>query len=72
MFDRLIADLRVTMLAEPVDLGGLFKNNSAIRQVAPKKWADSYLAAFALAANATLVTFDHGFAQYPISATILE
>jgi predicted nucleic acid-binding protein len=34
---------------------------SRLRQPAPKDWADSYLAAFAGAAQFTLVTFDSGF-----------
>lgn len=34
-------------------------------QYSPNVWNDAYLAAFSLAGNYELVTFDKGFARYP-------
>jgi predicted nucleic acid-binding protein len=43
-----------------------------LRQSAPKDWADSYLAAFAVAAQLTLVTFDQSFSNRAKSLVLLK
>jgi toxin-antitoxin system PIN domain toxin len=61
VYDRWRGDARVYYVDEPADLEPRFRSMSRLRQPAPKDWADSYLAAFAAAAQFTLVTFDVGF-----------
>jgi len=60
-FDRWLTDGRILFLEEPPDLDGLFRALSRQHYPNPKTWADSYLAAFAGAADLRLVTFDRGF-----------
>ena len=57
-YDAWLNDDRVSFLAEPPALDGAFRGISRNRRPAPKDWADSYLAAFALATDLILVTFD--------------
>ena len=45
-------------MQEPANLDLRFRRLSRSLQPSPKDWADSYLAAFALSAELTLVTFD--------------
>jgi hypothetical protein len=61
VYDRWIEDGRVMFIDEPRGLEGIFRSMSRLRQPAPKDWADSYLAAFAIVSELTLVTFDQGF-----------
>ena len=56
--DRWIADDRVGFVEEPADLDPIFRSLSQLQRPAPKDWADSYLAAFAIASQLTIVTFD--------------
>jgi uncharacterized protein len=60
-YDRWLQDERVDFLGEPAGLESSFRSMTQSRQAAPKDWADSYLAAFAVASQLTLVTFDQGF-----------
>ena len=62
-YDYLLRDERISFLAEPAEIETPFRGMTRLRQSAPKDWADSYLAAFALAAQLTLVTFDQGFSS---------
>jgi uncharacterized protein len=61
VYDRWLADDRVSVLQEPVGLDRRFRALTRRRQASPKAWADAYLAAFAETAQARLVTFDQGF-----------
>lgn len=64
-YDELLGDERVAFLGEP-DPGGvetLFRTLTSSRQASPQQWPDVYLAAFAQAANLTLVTFDRALQQ---------
>jgi predicted nucleic acid-binding protein len=61
VYDRWLEDERVGFLEEPVELEVSFRAMTRSSRSAPKDWADSYLAAFALASQLTLVTFDQGF-----------
>jgi len=57
-YDRWLGDHRVEFLEEPGGLEAALRALTRSSQVSPKDWADSYLLAFALAADLRLVTFD--------------
>jgi toxin-antitoxin system PIN domain toxin len=61
VYDRWLDDRRVAMLEEPAALERRFRALTSSRRASPKAWGDAYLAAFADAAQLTLVTFDRGF-----------
>ncbi len=60
-YDRWLQDERVGFLDEPAELEAPFRSMTRLRHPAPKDWADSYLAAFAVISQLTLVTFDRAF-----------
>jgi toxin-antitoxin system PIN domain toxin len=60
-YDRWLQDPRVAFLEEPAGIEDPFRAMTRSRHSAPKHWADSYLAAFAMASQLTLVTFDQAF-----------
>ena len=60
-YDRWLQDDRIGFLDEPPEIEAAFRALTQSGQAAPKDWADSYLAAFALATQLTLVTFDQTF-----------
>jgi toxin-antitoxin system PIN domain toxin len=62
-YDSWLRDERIGFLDEPSETEAPFRAMTRLRQAAPKDWADSYLAAFALAAQLTLVTFDQAFSR---------
>ncbi len=64
VYDALASDSRVRMFAEIAGMEEQFRLLSAIAQPAPKVWVDAYLAAYASANGATLVTFDQAFTKY--------
>ena len=61
LWDKVCADDRIALLAEPEAIEPEFRRFSALRSSSPKLWADAYLAAFAAVAGLKLVTFDRGF-----------
>jgi toxin-antitoxin system PIN domain toxin len=63
IYDRWLQDERISFLDEPAEIEPAFRGLTQSSQAAPKDWADSYLAAFALAAQLTLVTFDQAFSS---------
>jgi len=66
LYDRLTADPRVRFLSEPEGLAPLWVTFSKRDDYDRLLWTDDYLAAFAQAANAELVTFDRAFlVRYP-------
>ena len=71
-YDRWLLDDRVTLLEEPPGLERRFRALSRSKQAAPKAWADAYLAAFANAAEVTLVTFDRAFRRNATSLVLEE
>jgi len=71
-YEALQADARVRFFPEWPALDGLLKTYSDINQAATNLWGDAYLAAYAAVNGATLVTFDKGFAKYPVKSLILE
>lgn len=64
LYQAFCADDRVTFLAEPAATEEAWERHSAVQTASPKLWMDAYLAAFAKAAGARLVTFDKGFRQF--------
>ena len=60
-YDKWMEDDRVTFLEEPPEVEGPFRGLTRATYAAPKDWGDSYLAAFASAAQLTIVTFDQAF-----------
>ena len=54
-------DAGAELLVEPLELERRFRVLTRSRQSSPQLWADAYLAAFAEAAQVTLVTFDRAF-----------
>ena len=65
LYDALETHSNVTLVSEPNDIDLLWRDFSSLSSSSPKVWMDSYLAAFAIAHNATLVSFDSDFTQYP-------
>ncbi len=72
VFDTLASDVRVCFFPEWPGLDALLKSYSDIHQPATNLWGDAYLAAHAAVNEATLVTFDKGFAKFPVKTLILE
>jgi uncharacterized protein len=65
-YDQLWADERVGWADEPVELDAVWRAISARDDKSHKLWTDDYLAAFAQASEATLVTLDRKvLARYP-------
>jgi toxin-antitoxin system PIN domain toxin len=71
VYDELLTDSRVRVFTELPALDALFRSLSSHRQASPKIWADAFVAAYAAANDATLVTFDQAFANYKIDCRIL-
>jgi toxin-antitoxin system PIN domain toxin len=60
-YDQWHHDERIGFLDEPPEIETQFRALTRSSRSATKDWADSYLAAFAQAAQLTMVTFDRGF-----------
>ena len=58
VFDNLVSDPRIRLLAEPQGLDSLWRAFSKRADKSHLLWTDDYLAAVAQAADAELVTFD--------------
>ena len=71
-YDRWLQDERISFLNEPSQIEREFRALTRSRQPAPKDWADSYLAAFAMGAQLTLVTFDQAFAAKARQSILLK
>jgi toxin-antitoxin system PIN domain toxin len=71
-YDDLLGDPRVAFADEPMNVESNWRAFTQRQTYSPKVWNDAYLAAFALAAKLSLVSFDHGLAQYAnVACTIL-
>jgi uncharacterized protein len=65
-YDQLWADERVLWADEPAELDAVWRAISARDDKSHKLWTDDYLAAFAQASDATLVTLDRKLSgRYP-------
>lgn len=58
-YDIWLQDERIDFLEEPSGLEAQFRAFTRSPHASPKDWADSYLLAFASAADLRLVSFDH-------------
>lgn len=67
-YDLWRTDPRIQLLPEPPGLEARFRTLSDARRPAAKQWADAYLAAFAAAAGAVLVTFDRALGARAVQA----
>lgn len=63
LYDAFCQDSRVKLLNEPHDLEAAWRAQTTGHHKGPNFWTDAYLAAFASAADLTVVTFDRGFAR---------
>jgi toxin-antitoxin system PIN domain toxin len=70
-YDVCLADGRTVFLDEPATIERRFRVLSREKRPAPKDWADSYLAAFAVEAGLFLVTFDRALHERCIDAILL-
>src|ERR1700675_312093 len=71
-YDRWLEDERIEFLEEPAELAPKFRALNRSAQASPKEWADSYLLAFAAAADLRLVTFDPALRQTGANLLLLE
>jgi toxin-antitoxin system PIN domain toxin len=71
-YDSWLQDERIEFLEEPPELEPEFRALNRSPQASPKEWADSYLLAFAAAANLRLVTFDQALGQTRANLLLLE
>ena len=69
--DFLYLDHRVVFLPEPSTLEQAFRIAARGDQASPKLWADAYVAAFAQAVGAEVVTFDRALARRCKSSRLL-
>ncbi|HXW56258.1 MAG TPA: hypothetical protein VEJ67_10945 [Candidatus Cybelea sp.] len=63
-WDKVRADDRIALLAEPEAIEPEFRRFSALRSSSPKVGAEAYLLAFAAVAGLKLVTFDRGSVRW--------
>jgi len=71
--DLMLSDERVAFADEPQGVENAWRNLTQLRTFSTNVWSDAYLAAFALAADFEIVTFDKGFTQYAnLRCTILS
>ena len=72
VYERLLQDDRTAFHHEPRGLDEVFRRLCSRDEVSPKRWADDYLAAFALSGNLTLITFDSALAARVPSSILLR
>lgn len=71
-YDRLIEDTRFEFSLEPLGLEHFWRRLTLGSTYSPKVWTDRYLAAFAIAGERRVVTFDGGFVSVPeLEAVVL-
>ena len=63
-FEGFLSNPHVSFRVEPAKLESLWPKNAALKSASPKVWMDAYLAAFAIAGELTLATFDGDFKAY--------
>lgn len=64
VYDKFRDDPRIHFNHEPLGLEHLWRILTSGKMYSPKVWNDAYLAAFCIAGDYCLVTFDHGFSTY--------
>jgi predicted nucleic acid-binding protein len=60
LWDKICADDRIALLAEPEAIEPEFRRFSALRSSSPNVWTDACLVAFGAVAGLKLITFDRG------------
>lgn len=63
---------QVDVIDEPPELARTWSQLGAIKQAAPKRWMDAYLAAFAIAADLSLISLDQDFRQFEPEGLTLQ
>jgi toxin-antitoxin system PIN domain toxin len=71
-YDSWLQDERIEFLEEPAGLETQFRALTRSPQASPKDWADSYLIAFASAADLRLVSFDQALRQKSVNLLLLQ
>ena len=70
-YEKLVGDPRVIFLVEPPGVESAFRNLSSADSPSTGLWTDAYLAAFAIASQSQLVTFDSGFRRFQAADLLL-
>ena len=71
-FDLMLSDDRIAVVEEPSAIDAAWRGFTQRQSFSTNVWTDAYLAAFAMAADMKLVTFDKGFTQFKgLRVTIL-
>jgi toxin-antitoxin system PIN domain toxin len=71
-YDAWLQDDRIEFLEEPDGLETQFRALTRSPQASPKDWADSYLLAFASAADLRMVSFDQALGQKGTNVLLLQ
>jgi toxin-antitoxin system PIN domain toxin len=61
LYDEWLGEGGAECVEEPAGVERVFRSMSRSNYIAPKNWADAYLAAFATVSDMQFVTFDQGF-----------
>ena len=72
VFDAFTQVSAARLIEEPHGIDPLFRQLTDRDETSTKQWADAYLAAFAEAANVTMVTFDRALAGQVKGAILLS
>jgi toxin-antitoxin system PIN domain toxin len=64
-YDIYLNDPRIGLAGEPANIESHWRGFTQGSTFSPHAWNDAYLAAFSVAGNYELVTFDKGFARCP-------
>jgi len=71
-YDTVRSGPRIAYREEPAGVETLWRSFTSSQLFSPHVWNDAYLAAFAIAANLQIVTFDKGFRKFAgLTSTIL-
>jgi toxin-antitoxin system PIN domain toxin len=72
MNDEIVSDPSVLVVPEPAGIEPHWRRLTRAKQPSTHLWNDAFLAAFAIAGDFEIVTFDRGFKQFGLSrCTIL-
>lgn len=72
IYDAFVTDGNARLIHEPRSLDLSFRRLASLDSASPQNWADCYLAAFAEAAELTLVTFDKALAGRAEGSILLQ
>ncbi len=72
LYDAFLSDDRIAFLDEPADLEVYWRQLTGKNNFTSKVCSDAYLAAFAIAANLSVATFDRDFRSFEgVQSTVL-